>query len=72
MTKYLCYQYGVTYCSRSIGSDVSRRNQNNVNNNKVVFPADVCVLIKLLKYEKEYGAKILSQNFLSSHGHCQD
>ena len=29
----------------------------NINDNKMVFSADDCVLIKLLRQEKEYGAK---------------
>jgi len=44
----------------------------NVNNNKVVFSADDRVLIKLLKQQKVYGAKSLSQNFPAIRGHCQD
>jgi len=43
--------------------------QNNVNNNKMVFSADDLVLIKLLRQV----LKSLSQNFPASlSGHCQD
>ena len=53
ITKYFRYQYDVTYCSRSIEIDIWWGNQNNVNNNKMVFSADDRVLIKLLKQEKK-------------------
>jgi len=57
ITKYLCYQYGVTYCSHSSGSDVCWHSQNNIKINRVVFSANDRALIKLLWQEKEYDAK---------------
>jgi len=44
----------------------------NVNNNKMVFSSNDCVLIKLLKQKKGYGAKSLLQNLPANRGHCQD
>jgi len=65
ITKYLVYQYGILYCSRSSGSDVCWRNQKNVNNNKIIFSADNNVLIKLLRQKKRYGAKKFITKFSS-------
>jgi len=38
---------------------------NNINNNKVIFSADDHALIKLLRQEKEYGAKKFIAEFSS-------
>jgi len=38
---------------------------NNVNDNKTVFSADDCVVIKLLRQEKKYGAKKFIAEFPS-------
>jgi len=46
-----------TAVARAVLSDVCCRNQNNVNNNKIVFSADDPVLIKPLRRKKWYGAK---------------
>jgi len=53
------------YYSRSIGSDVCLRNQNNVNITEMVFSADSRDLIKLLKQDKRYDAKKFIAEFSS-------
>jgi len=70
ITKYLCYQYGVTEPTAVARSKVTFVGAINENNNKVVLSADDRVLIKLLRQRKGTMLKSLSQNLTAICGHC--
>jgi len=58
--------HGVTLPAAVARSEVTFADTDAINinnNNKMVFPAEYCVLIKLLRQERWYGAKTFIAEF---------